>query len=493
MDKAQTCPVCKNPRKSDGSGSLTQWIVTCECDLKALRESAQGLTSSVCTRCGKRTREALPGSFSQFIFSSDCCSCSQEELQRHVDAGAIDADPDTRLKTQSTPAGRKLFRDEQSEFEQDGLDNFGSSTNDGLRGADDELSGADGSKLKQSSVLTSIQKSILEAADAQQAEPKRQPATGVLLLAGLVVVAVFAIGFSMTSGLFRAPERNVATQKIAPPDETLSDRMRLYEDEKWTLLAQDGVPFYDGGPEIVEEDFGVLNQYKNVRSLRLLRSEKITGAGFALVRDKRIGAINLNSREFTDEGMTELARFKGLQLLTLGFFYKVTDAGMSRLETLPVLKQLVFNHARLPDHTLSTVIKIKSLHEVGFAVCENLKHEQLSQLSKLPNLQKVRLCTQDITNADCLTISRLSNLQELDLINNKISTTGVEHLVKLPLTRLTLSGNPISDKALNALSRVKTLKLLMVANCPQLTEEAKIAFQKALPKCQLLETVSDTQ
>lgn len=72
------CSICGN-RKSDGNGSLTQWLVMCGCDGTAAPQSLQDLSLGVCYQCGKRTREGRSGSISQFIFQRDFCSCNSPE------------------------------------------------------------------------------------------------------------------------------------------------------------------------------------------------------------------------------------------------------------------------------------------------------------------------------------------------------------------------------------------------------------------------------
>ncbi len=470
MDEVQTCPVCKNPRKSDGSGSLTQWIVTCECDLDTLRESAQGLTSSVCSRCGKRTREALPGSISQFIFSSDCCSCSQEELQNHVDEGASNSLPDEDLNV-LLDEGNLVTDGAQKQDELSRLKNG------------DETNTADHNSV----VLSSIQKSILGAASAKRLESAPRNSTALILVGGVLLILLCALGANM-SGLLQSRDL-VVSEKYKAPDETLGDRMRMYEDEKWTLLAKNGIPFHDGGPDIVDEDFAVLNDQKDVRSIRLLRSEKVTGAGLGLVKNTQIFSMGLNSREFSDEGMKFIPRFKSLEFLTLGWFSHVTKSGLSKLEGLPNLKELMFNHAKLPDNALLVASKIKTLEKLGISVCENLQHEDLRALSNLPELRSLVLIAENIVDADCIEISRLMQLQELDVRENKITDAGIGQLSKMPLVFLDVSGNDISDRSLSELTKIKTLKKLVIADCPRLTSRAKSAFQISLPRCLLSESL----
>ncbi|MBZ0185813.1 MAG: serine/threonine protein kinase, partial [Candidatus Obscuribacterales bacterium] len=74
MTESNICPICKNLKKVGGSGSLTQWIVACNCDLQDSKE-AQELSISMCRACGKRIGSGRSGSFTQFIFRWDICQC----------------------------------------------------------------------------------------------------------------------------------------------------------------------------------------------------------------------------------------------------------------------------------------------------------------------------------------------------------------------------------------------------------------------------------
>lgn len=74
----EVCAICRSPKRSAGSGSLTQWIVSCNCDLMesgADKEQDEKLSVSICRTCGKRIGEGRAGSFTQFIFRSDLCCC----------------------------------------------------------------------------------------------------------------------------------------------------------------------------------------------------------------------------------------------------------------------------------------------------------------------------------------------------------------------------------------------------------------------------------
>lgn len=91
MTEVQLCPICKNPRKSSSYGSLTQWIVACNCDVlesEELEQQAEPPAIAICRSCGKRIGEGRAGSFTQFIFRADVCSCSAPKPLKEALAAA---------------------------------------------------------------------------------------------------------------------------------------------------------------------------------------------------------------------------------------------------------------------------------------------------------------------------------------------------------------------------------------------------------------------
>ena len=67
----ELCPKCNKPRTSK-SGSITQWVNVCICDL-TMDTDAESLP--ICNTCGKMIRTARKGSITQFVFGPDSCNC----------------------------------------------------------------------------------------------------------------------------------------------------------------------------------------------------------------------------------------------------------------------------------------------------------------------------------------------------------------------------------------------------------------------------------
>jgi serine/threonine protein kinase len=73
----EKCSKCYLPKNPQGSGSLTQWITCCRCDAAPpiIEEKAEDV--NLCSNCGKRLSQGRVGSFTQFIFRFDICSCEK--------------------------------------------------------------------------------------------------------------------------------------------------------------------------------------------------------------------------------------------------------------------------------------------------------------------------------------------------------------------------------------------------------------------------------
>ena len=78
---SEICQKCGMPKDSKESGSLTQFLMICSCDL-ALTEVESDQTIEICESCGKLVREGRSGSITQFIFRSDSCKCESPVVKR---------------------------------------------------------------------------------------------------------------------------------------------------------------------------------------------------------------------------------------------------------------------------------------------------------------------------------------------------------------------------------------------------------------------------
>lgn len=76
----EICPICKSPSRSASKGRLTQWIVGCQCYTTPKGVDAVPAPVELCSKCGKRKDQGRSGSFTQYIFRFDTCSCDKSGM-----------------------------------------------------------------------------------------------------------------------------------------------------------------------------------------------------------------------------------------------------------------------------------------------------------------------------------------------------------------------------------------------------------------------------
>lgn len=75
MDRAQICHACLKPKASASGGFVTQFISVCRCN-EHVPTSDPSEVLAQCETCKKPIKPARVGTMTQWIFSSDYCSCA---------------------------------------------------------------------------------------------------------------------------------------------------------------------------------------------------------------------------------------------------------------------------------------------------------------------------------------------------------------------------------------------------------------------------------
>lgn len=73
------------PVQKTGSGSLTQWILVCNCGREE-EEQPEAEPINICATCGKRLEAGRSGTLTQWIFRADLCSCSNPMVIKAADS-----------------------------------------------------------------------------------------------------------------------------------------------------------------------------------------------------------------------------------------------------------------------------------------------------------------------------------------------------------------------------------------------------------------------
>ncbi len=256
----------------------------------------------------------------------------------------------------------------------------------------------------------------------------------------------------------------------------------------------------------------------NLRSLKL-KSVTIPDDGIKeLTNCKDLVSLEIDSQTVSDKSIQYINQFKKLKLLNLTC-PQLTDKGITMLD-LPELERLTLLTPNITDISIESLKKSKKLDDLALlssSVSKNigitlsrltlLRQLNLSGLREITTesmqaLAKMKLIT--LMLRDCLLndehfdiISEMKTLRRLDFRNTQVSASNLAKLSKLTsLCHMSLSGNKIitdsmmeeliklklqiidfrlsgiKQPQLRQLIKMKTLKMIYLGDCENLSSEA---------------------
>jgi Leucine-rich repeat (LRR) protein len=224
--------------------------------------------------------------------------------------------------------------------------------------------------------------------------------------------------------------------------------------------------------------------------------------------------VAVSGGDFDDEAMARLGRLDHLEWL-ITYPSRVTDAGMSELQTLTGLRRLQVASERATGASLASLSGMRQLESLRLYQIR-INNSDLVHLAKLtsleelciesplltdacvapllsgrPNLKHLGLSGRGITDTGIGELSHHANLNRVSLMDTQISDAGIALLSRLPLlAHLDITGTQITDTGLRHLSRMKQLGILLL-NRTRVTD-AGIASISGLPALGYLD-LSGTQ
>jgi Leucine-rich repeat (LRR) protein len=178
------------------------------------------------------------------------------------------------------------------------------------------------------------------------------------------------------------------------------------------------------GPEWLQRLLGD-DFFNNVVYVNLTDSDVTTDMRNVLVAQ---GSISPPSLEVTKAGLEQLETLKQLRTLRLSKT-QITDAGLEHLVELKQLRTLFLDETNITDTGLKNLKGLKQLQYLylnGTHVTDN-GLEQLKGLNQLHNLE---LGNTKITDAGLEHLKGLTKLETLDLKNTKVTNGAVKDLQK---------------------------------------------------------------
>ena len=211
------------------------------------------------------------------------------------------------------------------------------------------------------------------------------------------------------------------------------------------------------GVDLAEDDF---QHFKRLTEIEILRVRDhgrstltITDVGAeSLGQLTSLESVSVVQYDVTDKGLTRLSRLANLKELNLSR-NQITDLGAQHVGKMLGLEKLVLNATDISDRSVTKFGELKKLEVLGLTGTE-ITDRSLAVLSKLPKLEKLYLSRTRVSDEGMKLLARSRTLKVLDVSQCKdVTDKSLSHLSSLPLVTLSLLGTRIND---DAISRLKS-------------------------------------
>ena len=221
-----------------------------------------------------------------------------------------------------------------------------------------------------------------------------------------------------------------------------------------------------------------LSSLAGLTSLDLSGSRKLSCAALACLRPlSALSDLNLSDCRLQDEGVAHVSTLSNLRVLKLRGL-RITDRGLTVLARLPKLRTLDLSHCiHVTDAGLRTLMHASStmhatLEDLNLMDCPLISDQGASELVVLAALKRLNVSRCNLTDKGLDHVGRMPSLRSLNAAACKSITDPGFCRWRAPLKSLNLSGcSEITDATVRNLVR-PSLTNLNLSDCEQLTDAA---------------------
>ena len=205
-----------------------------------------------------------------------------------------------------------------------------------------------------------------------------------------------------------------------------------------------------------------ISQLKSLRSLRL-ENTNFTSKGISDLANLKLRHLNFDSNHFGDQELKIISTIGTLVELHLNGS-NATDTGVAHLADLDELKYLHLGGPNLSDSGIAALSAMKSLEELS-VTNSNVTGIGFKDFDEAKiRILKMNHCK--ISPAGLGGIAQITAVQELSLFCSSVTDGGLISLSRMPnLNSLNLYGNAVTVAGLQKLLTSKSLRTVDVAQC----------------------------
>ncbi len=154
----------------------------------------------------------------------------------------------------------------------------------------------------------------------------------------------------------------------------------------------------------------------------------------------------------------------------------VNDVEMMDLARLPHLERLDLSHTRITDEGLLLLKPAPTIKDLNLYYAELITDQGISAIKDWKHLKRLNVRGTRVSDGTLEIISRLTDLEALDIANTPITDNGLDFLITLTSVKEpSLGARRLSDGLLEVLRLLPTLTYLDLSG-PRLTDRPDVVF-----------------
>lgn len=214
---------------------------------------------------------------------------------------------------------------------------------------------------------------------------------------------------------------------------------------------------------------------------------RINGSGFSRISHLPLSAVRANSLSLDRDGLKALCSIPTINSLDLESVEGLDRDSIKTIVGLSKLVHLSLRDCNLADTDLEPLKELHGLRTLIVTGNTRITDRGLEPIIKAnPSLNSFYFGG-TAASLDCLrAVAKPGNMVALGLTDIPIAPEDIERRMDYPnLLMLFLSGHQLSDEHVIALKKFKKLRLLLLLESPNVSEDAVFEFNQAVPRCRV--------
>lgn len=220
---------------------------------------------------------------------------------------------------------------------------------------------------------------------------------------------------------------------------------------------------------------------KDLKNIRIVLGE-FTANGISLFKSRDVKHLCLIRTDLNAACMKAISELSSLTILE---FQECLDSGMLCELTGPKrVTTLILKKTEATNEDIQSIVKtFPGLEFLDLTGSRKIDDGAIKYLKTMPRLHDMYVTGSSLTHAGVVDLVNSIKITGLDISRSAAGDDFVKQIQNSHVERLEINDSPVTDKSLDSLAKLKSLKTLTMVGCFKLSPEAIETFKKCRPQC----------